>query len=70
MIDAPAPTKQTPAAGYPMSNSSIPPRTDDTPRRRSIQDHPWETAVGVPPVVLPPNASNDFDPGPAIGLSE
>jgi hypothetical protein len=30
-------------------------------------DNPWETAVGVPPVVLPPITPR-IDPGPAIGL--
>jgi hypothetical protein len=42
-------------------------RAGEADSKRWDPDNPWETAVGVDPVVLPP-PDQPIDPGPAIGL--
>nr|WP_205808549.1 hypothetical protein [Micromonospora sp. HNM0581] len=37
--------------------------------RKWSQDDPWNTASGVPPIVIPPDDDGPIDPGPAIGLN-
>jgi hypothetical protein len=42
-------------------------RDESTAVKHWDPNNPWETAEGVPPVVLPPSEQR-IDPGPAIGL--
>jgi hypothetical protein len=59
-----------------IANNDVPygqtggPRSTRREREESQWDpnNPWETAVGVDPVVMPPSEQR-VDPGPAIGLS-
>ncbi|WBB77492.1 hypothetical protein O7606_14475 [Micromonospora sp. WMMD882] len=42
---------------------------DETEGRRWDPDNPWETELGVDPIVLPPDEDGPIDPGPAIGFN-